>query len=267
MPISTYTSYKDKTKTTFPINVYKNLSAATFNSAWLSSANAGAAPSTAEVCDNTTTGALNKQSSIGLSSYDWRLNSITYQSLLNSQLMIFDRLSHQGGLSTTTTSTQTTNLPTAALTRYTNGRNVMAALEFYTTNSGGVSTTATVSYTNQDGTSGQTSKPFAFGGGLAGRLLIMPLADGDTGVRSVESVTIAADTTVSSNFGVTLIKFLGMVHPTQKYDGFYGANSYNAIHGGGCHFEPILPGACLQLLNNLGAAGNHLLTLHFLDVT
>ncbi|RTK96146.1 MAG: hypothetical protein EKK64_04915 [Neisseriaceae bacterium] len=202
-----------------------------------------------------------------MSSYDWRLNSVTYQSILNSQLMIFDRLSHQGGLSTTTTSPQTTNLPTAALTRYTNGHNVMAALEFYTTNSGGVATTATISYTNQDGTSGKTSKPVSFGGGLTGRLLIVPLDDGDTGVRSVESVTIAADTTVSSNFGVTLLRFVGMTQPTQKHDGFYGANAYNAIIGGGCHFEPILPGACLQLLNNLGSAGSHILTFHFLDVT
>jgi len=267
MSISTYSSYKDKIKTSLCVNVYKNLSASSFSSIWIAAANAGATPSTASVCDNTTTGALNKETSVGVASYDWRLNSITCQNSVDNQFVFFDRLSHQGGLSTTTTSTQTTNLPTAALTRYTNGNNVHAALEFYTTNSGGVATTATISYTNQNGTSAKTSKPVSFGGQLPGRLLIVPLDDGDTGVRSVESVTLAADTTVSSNFGVTLIRILGMTQPSLKYDGIYGANSYNAIIGGGCHFEPILPGACLQFLNTAGVAVTPILTLNFLDVT
>jgi hypothetical protein len=265
MSISTYDSYVDKVSTTFCLNICKSLTASNFASMWVSSPNVGSIPTTATICDNTTAGALNKETPIGLASYDWRLNGVTRQGNSNAQFVFFDRLSHQGGLSTTTASTQTTNLPTAALTRYTNGANVHAALEFYTANSGGIATTATISYTNQDGISGKISKPVTFGGELATTLSIVPLDDGDTGVRSVESVTLAADTTVSSNFGVTLIRFLGMAEPNVKYDGIYGANSYNAIIGGGCHFEPILPGACLQFLNTTGVATNTTFALHFLD--
>ena len=267
MSISTYTSYKDKIKENLTLPLYKTLSSSAFFAThWTSSPNAGAAPTTAVICDNTTTGALNKESSIGLSSYDWRFNGMTQQNSTSAQLILYDRLCHQGGLSTTTSATQTTNLPTAALTRYTNGNNVFAAIEFYTTNSGGVSTTATISYTNQNGTSGRTSKPVVFGNMFAGRLLLMPLEDGDTGVRSVESVTIADDTTVSSNIGITLLRFLGMPFPTELYDGMYGADFYNAIIGGGCHFEPILPGACLQILNNGKGAYSPNMSLHFMSV-
>lgn len=219
---------------------------------WLTNSKAGVAPTTAAVCDNTTTGALNKETDIGLSGFDWRFVS----SQINTtspfmQFLIADRLCATGGLVANTTSTQTTNLPTAPLTRYTDGNNVFAALEVYV-NTGSVSTTFTCSYTNQNGTPGQTSKPAVIGGTNAGqspgKLLMIPLADGDTGVRSVESVTLAGDTTDSGNFGVTLFRVLGFTNPIR--DSIHSANVYNAILGGGCHLEPILPGACLMTINN-----------------
>lgn len=127
--------------------------------------------------------------------------------------LLVDRLSHQGGLSGTTTTAQTTNLPTAALTRYTDGVGVMAALTIYT-DVGTTAVSPTISYTNQAGTSGQTSGSFQFGGtgwDDAGRTFIVPLAVGDTGVRAVASVTLGVSTGTAGAFGVTLFKPLAMI--------------------------------------------------------
>jgi hypothetical protein len=124
-----------------------------------------------------------------------------------------DRLSHQGGLSGIVTTAQTTNLPTAALTRYTDGVGVMIGLTIYTV-IGGTAATVTASYTNQAGVSGRTTAVQAIGGSgnsSAGRMIFLPLQAGDTGVRSVESVTLAATTGTAGNFGVTLFKILGAV--------------------------------------------------------
>ncbi|RTK96145.1 MAG: hypothetical protein EKK64_04910 [Neisseriaceae bacterium] len=252
--INNYISNNEQFKLTF----YKAYGVARtlLGTTWKSLPNAGSTPSTAVTCDNTTIGALNKETSIGVSSYDWRLTSVQLTSSADSQLLLIDRLSHQGGLVANTTSPQTTNLPTAALTRYTNGHNVMAGVEILAT-LGSTVTTATVSYTNQNGTSGKTSKPFVIGGTNyfeLNRILFIPLDDGDTGVRSVESVTLAADTTTAGNFGIFLFKVLAMANPTK--DARYSANTYNALLGGACHFEPILPGACLMLINNGQSSGS-----------
>lgn len=127
--------------------------------------------------------------------------------------LVVDRLSHQGGLDGTLTTAQTTNLPTAALTRYTDGVGVMVGLTIYTS-IGSTATTVTVSYTNQAGTAGRTSVAQVFGGSgfnTSPRTVILPLQAGDTGVKSVESVTLAATTGTIGNFGVTLFKILGAI--------------------------------------------------------
>lgn len=130
-------------------------------------------------------------------------------------LLIVDRLSHQGSLSGTTTGAQTTNLPTAALTRYTSGEGVHAALTIWNA-LGTNTTTVTASYTNQAGTSGQTTPAIAFtsgtGNGAPGMLHPLPLQEGDTGVRSVESVTLSGSTGSAGNFGVVLYKPLALIY-------------------------------------------------------
>lgn len=126
---------------------------------------------------------------------------------------IVDRLSHTGGLDGTLTTAQTTNLPTAALTRFTSGEGVMIGLTIYTT-IGTTATTVTASYTNQAGTSGRTTLANPFGGSStnsSSRFVILSLQAGDTGARSVESVTLAGSTGTVGNFGVTLFKILGAV--------------------------------------------------------
>jgi hypothetical protein len=123
-------------------------------------------------------------------------------------LVLADRLSHQGGLNGSVTDEQTTNLPTAALTRYTDGVGVMAALEVYTDLGNTGSALATVSYTNELGVAGRVSQQLFLGNNyyMRRQFFILPLADGDLGVRSVESVTLSASTGVAGNFGVTLFK-------------------------------------------------------------
>ena len=123
-----------------------------------------------------------------------------------------DRLTHTGTLDGTLTTEQTTNLPTAPLPRFTDGKGVLMALEIYSTLGTSI-TTATVKYTNSDGVSGQVSPPFQIGGtGFreTNRLLLIPFQSGDSGVRSVESVTLAGSTGAVGNFGVTLFKPLSI---------------------------------------------------------
>lgn len=167
----------------------------------------GAVPSTAAVPVNDTNGAL-FQADPGGGREKWLLGIDT--NIINSVggLLLYDRLSHQGGLSGTVTTAQTTNLPTAALTRNTGGVGNRIFLEIYTA-IGATNTTVTASYTNQAGTSGRTTKAASVGGtGLneATRMIELPLQDGDTGVQAVASVTLAATTGTAGNFGVTLAR-------------------------------------------------------------
>lgn len=170
-----------------------------------------------------------------------------------ASLLLVDRLSHQGGLSGTVTTEQTTNLPTAALTRYASGEGVMIGLLIYTA-VGSTNTTATVRYTNQAGTGSRTTKAVSIGGGTnpttprqPRTLIICPLQDGDTGVQSVEGVTLAATTGTAGNFGVVLFKPLGMFPATT---GPSEVSPYkNTMIGGGGGLEKVDSDACLELVS------------------
>jgi hypothetical protein len=103
---------------------------------------------------------------------------------------------------------------------------------------------------------------------VANRFVVVPLADGDTGVRSVESVTLAATTGATGNFGVTLFKPICLLNPAFIGLEAYGTNNFNALLGGGCQFETVLPDACLAILaaataNSALATGN----FNLMDIT
>lgn len=275
MPVSNFDTFKQRCKQAVKIDAIKSAGPSLSLepcSLWTTGFNGGAIPSAAAVCTNTTVGALNLESTVGNSGVDYRLLAASIVTTgFAGQLMLMDRLSHQGGLSGTSTSTQTTNLPTAALTRYTDGVGVMGALEIYTA-IGGTATTATVSYTNQAGTPGRTSKPFTIGGNASGanstRFLPFPLQDGDLGVRSVESVTLAASTGITGNFGVTLFKPLALFHNGIVGVESWGVNQWNALLNGGGFFEKIEPGACLFASGSrLGTGVLHQLSLSFVEVS
>lgn len=132
---------------------------------------------------------------------------------LVGEFLLYDRLADISGLSGTSTSAQLT--ASLAVTRYTGAASVgnMVALEIYTP-VGGTTTTVKMSYTNQAGTPGQISPLTIFGGAATqeqARMIWMPLAAGDTGVRSVESVTLTATTGTVGDFGVTIFRPIRMV--------------------------------------------------------
>lgn len=166
-------------------------------------------------------------------------------SLGTSTLIVADLLNISGGLSAIVTTEQTTNLPSAPLTRYTDGKGVFAGLIIWTT-IGGTITTVSINYTNQNGISEQISPllslPFsATGDRNPGRIYLIPLAPGDTGVRAVKSLTLSASTGTAGNFGVILFKPLAMmaVSSSQPID----AVSTGGFIGSLCK---IFPNACLS---------------------
>jgi hypothetical protein len=164
--------------------------------------------------------------------------------------IMIDLLNINGGLSGTVTTPQTTNLPTAALTRYTSGEGVMAGIVIFTQIGNGF-VTFTVSYTNQAGTSGRISTATQIGQTNfreANIFIPIPLQAGDTGVRSVESVTLSGTTGGAGNFGVCLYKPLAMI----SFERTTGQAPLDAVSSGcivGSLCE-IHPDACLTFLGN-----------------
>lgn len=256
MPLSDYASYVSKinekdyysfTKAT-PTNTANRLM-----SHWLSAPFAGSAPSTAAACDRTTTGnwLQNPNLSTFTNSIYLACAEIMTAVPQYASFILCDRLSHQGALSGTATGAQTTNLPTAALSRYTSGEGVMVGLEIYTS-VGSSATTITASYTNQAGTSGRTSKAIAWGGAnnnAASQFFPLPLQDGDTGVRAVASVTAAASTVGTGNFGVTLFKplvvFPNLGQSSQANQPYF----YDGLLCSGTKLTEIDDNACLFMLS------------------
>lgn len=211
---------------------------------WQVNAPAGVAPTAAVVPTNATLGSLGQQNggSGTLGIIGGRFNSLN-----PGTYMICDRLSHQGGLSGITTGAQTTNLPTAALTRYTGGDGVMIGLTIYSA-IGGTGTTVTASYTNQAGSSGQTTAAVAIGNtgfAAANRCILLPLAAGDTGVQAVANINLVATTGTAGNIGVTLFKpiYTIIVDDTagQTITGYLTGNSFGGI-------PEIVDNACLFVM-------------------
>lgn len=162
--------------------------------------------------------------------------------------ILVDLLNISGGMDGTATTPQSTNLPggsTAALTRYTNGEGVMAGLVFWSS-VGAITVTATVNYTNTAGTSGcTTTLPFGTTGAPT-RIIPIPLAAGDTGVRSVQSVTLSASTGAAGNFGLCLFKPLSIFTVNDAA----GSHIFDAVTTGGFigALNAIQPNACLSLM-------------------
>lgn len=227
-------------------------------STWQSTPFVGAVPTTAVAPTSATSGALfdsvrNLRSD---ATGQLRVGSVEVADsrARPSALLLIDRLSHQGGLDgTVTTAGVTTNLPTAALTRYTTGEGVMAAIEIFT-QIGTSATTITCSYTDSGGNS-STSQPVVIGATNnreVGRFIPISLAAGDSGVRSIDSSTLAGTTGTAGAFGYVLYKPL-MLIPLMP-----GMNTvYEPFFGGSPHIPEVDDNACLQLLhlNTAGVTG------------
>lgn len=215
-------------------------------SLWLTASFFGAspvAPTSAVALSSTSDGAIGQQDAGG--SNNLRLVMAQLQGNQVGTWIIADRLCHQGGLSGTVTTAQTTNLPTAALTRYTNGVGVIGGYEIYTT-IGVTPTTVTCSYTAAP-SGAHTSLASIIGGtsfAEAGRILPINLAASDTGLTAVADVTVLASTGTAGNFGVTLFKPL-MIFPVLPS----WVCEYDPLVGLGGNIPIIQPGACLFWMN------------------
>jgi hypothetical protein len=163
----------------------------------------GAAPTGSMVNPtNATAGAL-KQTDPGGGRQKWLLSGFANSSA-QGVITIYDRLATYGGLNATTTTAQTINL---TLSRYTDGVGVQAFIEI-NTQIGATGTTITAAYHNTANAS-QTSQAVTFGATNrreAQRWFPISLASGDTGVLSLESVTVLATTGTAGDFAVVLAR-------------------------------------------------------------
>lgn len=116
------------------------------------------------------------------------------QATITGTLLLCDRLWHNSGVVVTTTTAQTVNSvawPARDVAGSTNGNGVYVGLEISATVGTGTAT-PTISYTNQAGTSGKTGSMVVtyVASSLIGTFYPFSLAAGDTGVRSIQTVTL-----------------------------------------------------------------------------
>lgn len=122
-------------------------------------------------------------------------------------LIIYDRLMHCAGIVASTAGA--TSLTGGAVTRYTgaaaDGNQIW--LEYDGTANAIAGHTVTVTYTNQAGVGSRTSKTVQPGAQAIGTMVPVPLQDGDSGVQSVQSVTVGATVaTAGCTFGVVIAR-------------------------------------------------------------
>lgn len=160
--------------------------------------------------------------------------------------MLYDRLTHMGGLNGTLLTAQTVNLDVSA--PITAGRTRANEVEYFVEIYTDIGTTAanlTVTYTDVNNVAAKTVVLTGFSGASplnrSGRCLQIVPADGIQ-IQSIQSVTLSASTTVAGSFGITARKLLCSV-------GQLSANilspSVDAISIG---IPEIKDTACLELL-------------------
>lgn len=132
-------------------------------------------------------------------SYLARLSASATQA---GKLLLLDRIWHNGGYTITSTSAQSITSPTwpsrcptsgTSDTPATTGQGVLLAVEVSAAVGAGTPT-LTASYTNQAGTSGRTATNIiaTVASSAIGAVYFLGLQAGDTGVRSVQSLTLSA---------------------------------------------------------------------------
>lgn len=215
MPITTLQELKDAMALAYVFDVDKSAPAAPggttrFHTTWRGGTlpPAGAVPTTGagQAIDDTTTGAILLPTLGGGKKFVLcRLDLAAATGTGLGWVYVYDRLVQTSGLSGTSTAVQTVN--TVALpSRASGGDKVECFLEVHTA-IGTTAVNATVTYTNQAGVAGRTSTISIGGASPAqGNCWPIRLMAGDTGVRSVQSVQLAATTGAVGDLGVTLRK-------------------------------------------------------------
>jgi hypothetical protein len=147
------------------------------------------------------------------------------QCTIAGTLMLVDRLWHNSGISVTTTTSQTINsvtFPARDTNASTNGEGIIIGLEVMTATGAGAAT-PTISYTDQSGNAGATGSMIVtyVASSIAGSFYPFSLAAGDTGVRSIQSVTLSVSMT-SGSIALVAYRVLASLELT-------GANIPNAL--------------------------------------
>lgn len=207
----------------------------------------GAIPTIAEIPTRSTVGAM--PFTAPTASQEKFLISAGITSTIAGVFLLYDRLFQIGGLSAAITTDQPIQGSTA-LTRNTGGVGNIAFCEIYS-QIGTTSTTLTMTYTNQAGTSGRTSTVNIGGTGFreATRIQRIPLALGDTGIRVIEKIALAGSTGTAGNFGITLIQPLAWQSVASP--GLMGWRDYTTGLPG---IPSIHPEACLSYMFRAGGS-------------
>lgn len=169
----------------------------------------GAVPTAVSTCNNTTAGGITYTNpTAGLTAVIARI-ALACSAVCGVE--VHDRLAHMGGLSGIVTTAQTVNLDINALGATDNIAQRMGASDFsslqwfleWYTGTGATGVNATVSYTDQNGTSGKTVV-VALAASVGGRRLMQIIPNAGDFIRSIQSVTLSATTGTAGNFGVTV---------------------------------------------------------------
>jgi hypothetical protein len=192
-----------------------------WHSYWLFSGvtGAGVAPSVGlngQVVTNATSGVIpfvnaapgNEARLLGFS-----CNGVTGQTTFE----LYDRLWQNSGIVVTTLTAQAITpvaLPARDELGLTDGNGVQAWLEVYTATTNATAiTNTTISYTNSAGTAGRTGTMPSFPAtALLGTMVRFNLQAGDTGVRSIQSITLGTSYGAGA-VGLVLTRNLGYVSP------------------------------------------------------
>ena len=154
---------------------------------------------------------------------------------------VMDRLVHTSGLSGTITTAQAVN--TVALpSRANNGEGAEIWLEWYVT-TGATARIVTVTYTNSNNVTGRTATVSLPVSVRATSTIRVPLQAGDTGVKSVQTVSLNGSTGTAGNFGVTIANRISTIDNVV-------ANAFSGVGPIGLNLPKVPNGSCLFFIVN-----------------
>jgi hypothetical protein len=175
------------------------------------------------------------------------ISNVEFGSTVAGRIMLYDRLFHVGSialnsLATTTLSSQPSFGSRVSLN---GGAASYVGLRIYVEINAAVSataTTVTVTYTNQSGTTGRTTGTTAsLSGFITGRLVELPLQAGDSGVQTIESITVGGVVATTGTVNVFIARPLWSGRVRVANDG--------DVHGfTQCGFPEIFQDSCLALI-------------------
>jgi len=183
-----------------------NMIAGTIGTRWRTAGSppAGVLPTTAEDCNSNTVGAWKLPPISGETKM--YIGEINVSQTVLGQFLLFDRLSHMGGLVGNSTGVQDVSLgivgPATQGRCSDDGSGVLWALQGYV-NLGSTATTATVTYTNQDDVSARTTTVDIPGTMRLGSVYPIMPNDDDKRIKSIQTIQLTASTDTAGNFGIT----------------------------------------------------------------